>query len=493
MSEHRLPEDVENWPENPYELLGVSRSVDRVELRRAYVRLIRQFKPDHFPEQFRRIRAAYEAAGHWLEWSSAAARQAASSTQTTTIRTSEVRAATDKTSQGQAADLPPTGRSEQEQQRRTQPQKTTKAFDTQTRIASLWKQAIAGQAADAYRGLVELESMQAGDGERCLRLYWLLVLYPKLDDRRDRCEWLVRGIRRHMRVSPLVELYCREIEETPAEASAVRSQALFSAAARSPIVVVLARARWNAMRKLLRWESVLADLAELRKVCSRADPVTWAQLVICAIDQLAFAKDLAARKAFDELLDELDSIPEAEPQIQWAQARFDLLRPMAIELQELQKSFGELGRILDLIPDTWPQVSDETQMRLLHVLGTMLADPQTALASIDQLVTRAASLAAHLAELLHQTTRGAGRLKANEEFLGVVRQFFRMFAGLQYQQIRSSLLQMCIQEQVAPDELWQLPLGAPNERLTEARALIDKARSDVGLILAYRAHEALWS
>jgi hypothetical protein len=336
--------------------------------------------------------------------------------------------------------------------------------------------------------------MQPGDGELCIRLYWLLVLYPALDTARDRCEWLVRGIRHQMRVSPLVELYCREIEQSHSEAASVRSHALFSASARSPIVVILARARWNAMRKLLRWPVLLADLAELRKACSRADPVTWAQLVICAIDQLAFAKDFAARKAFDDLLDELDSIPEAEPQIAWAQTRFDLLQPMAIELQELRKRPSELDEILDLIPDSWPQVSDEARVRLLQVLSKMLVNSQTALESIDRLVPRASSLAAHLAELLRQTTRRPSRLETDdEELLSVVRQFFHMFAGLEYRQIRPSLLQMCLQEQVAPDELWQLPLGAPNERLTQARALIDKARSDVGLILVYRAQEALWS
>ena len=62
MSEHTLPDDFSRWPVNPFALLGVRPGVNERDLRRAYTRLIRIYKPEHFPEQFRRIREAYEAA-----------------------------------------------------------------------------------------------------------------------------------------------------------------------------------------------------------------------------------------------------------------------------------------------------------------------------------------------------------------------------------------------------------------------------------------------
>ena len=60
VSESHLPDDPAEWPSDPYRLLGVDRSVDRPGLRRAYARLIRTYRPEHCPDQFRRIRAAYE-------------------------------------------------------------------------------------------------------------------------------------------------------------------------------------------------------------------------------------------------------------------------------------------------------------------------------------------------------------------------------------------------------------------------------------------------
>src|SRR5438309_11363612 len=68
MSESALPNDPNQWPIDPYELLGVERTADARELRRAYTRLIRVFKPEQFPEQFRRIREAYEFADRFASF-----------------------------------------------------------------------------------------------------------------------------------------------------------------------------------------------------------------------------------------------------------------------------------------------------------------------------------------------------------------------------------------------------------------------------------------
>ena len=60
MSDHALPDDLSQWPSDPHELLGVAHGVAPRELRRAYTRLIRRYKPEQHPEHFRRIREAYE-------------------------------------------------------------------------------------------------------------------------------------------------------------------------------------------------------------------------------------------------------------------------------------------------------------------------------------------------------------------------------------------------------------------------------------------------
>ena len=45
---------------NPYEVLGIPDNADDAAIRRRYLELIRQFSPEHHPEKFTAIRAAYE-------------------------------------------------------------------------------------------------------------------------------------------------------------------------------------------------------------------------------------------------------------------------------------------------------------------------------------------------------------------------------------------------------------------------------------------------
>jgi hypothetical protein len=46
--------------ESAYEILHVPRDADPEEVRRAYVRLVRRYPPEHFPEKFASLRRAYQ-------------------------------------------------------------------------------------------------------------------------------------------------------------------------------------------------------------------------------------------------------------------------------------------------------------------------------------------------------------------------------------------------------------------------------------------------
>jgi curved DNA-binding protein CbpA len=46
--------------EDPYAVLGLDRQADAGEIKKTYFRLVREYSPESSPEQFQRIRAAYE-------------------------------------------------------------------------------------------------------------------------------------------------------------------------------------------------------------------------------------------------------------------------------------------------------------------------------------------------------------------------------------------------------------------------------------------------
>src|SRR5947208_2660016 len=46
---------------DPYEVLGLGSDSDDEAIRRRYLELVRQFTPEHAPQKFAAVRAAYEA------------------------------------------------------------------------------------------------------------------------------------------------------------------------------------------------------------------------------------------------------------------------------------------------------------------------------------------------------------------------------------------------------------------------------------------------
>lgn len=51
---------------DPHELLGVSAAADEATLKRAYIELVKRYRPDRHPAEFRRVREAFERATAWL-------------------------------------------------------------------------------------------------------------------------------------------------------------------------------------------------------------------------------------------------------------------------------------------------------------------------------------------------------------------------------------------------------------------------------------------
>jgi hypothetical protein len=67
--------DWSRLPHDPEGFFGLAAGFDRKELKRQYNQLIKQFKPEKFPDEFQRIRAAYEGLDQALRYGSTTAPQ----------------------------------------------------------------------------------------------------------------------------------------------------------------------------------------------------------------------------------------------------------------------------------------------------------------------------------------------------------------------------------------------------------------------------------
>src|SRR6266446_4448716 len=177
MNEHTLPDDCSRWPDNPFELLGVPPGVNERELRRAYARLIRIYKPEHFPEHFRRIREAYEAARHYAQFFTA-------------FETPADAPALSAESPPAAQDVPaPSEAGSPSRPAAELPMPRPLARSLEEELDEAWDWTVDGDAARAYARLLDLQHRHPERSEICLRLHCLLSVAPELDTRRTACDF----------------------------------------------------------------------------------------------------------------------------------------------------------------------------------------------------------------------------------------------------------------------------------------------------------------
>jgi hypothetical protein len=366
-----LPDDPARWPTDPHELLGVPREVGPHDLRRAYTRLIRTYKPEQFPEQFRRIRAAYEAALRLAEFLAGAAC-------------------------GLATQEPlPLSRERQA------------AFDPAEDANALWELAAAGHEARAYAGLVDLFRRRPDQPDLPLRLYWLLALNPELDAGSDPCAWLADALRLGRLAGPAAELFRRELDERPAAAVAAAESILTIDAPTDRLAGFLA-VHAAAAAGLGQWDLVRGDLDRGRERVRPTDENSWLRLVLAVIDQVAWAAvDPTGGTANpDALLAECRREVAAlgHMAIQQAEAfdRLDYLLAAASQWAWMRLNATLPPELLDLLPAAWVKPFAEVRPRVADLLAKIVEAPQSWLRHLDQLAARSPTALSFFGSLLAQ-------------------------------------------------------------------------------------------
>ena len=380
MSEHSLPEDYSRWPADPFELLGVERGGDPKDLKRAYTRLIKVYKPEHHPEQFRRIREAYESALRFNEFFGRFQLGNASE---------------------EPADVPEIRPAEEAGEPVPRPPTPAPIIDE---VTELWGRAIRGEEAEAYRGLSRLHETRPHQSAIALRLYWLLSLDPQLDPDKLPCDWLATGLRSCGSHPSLLELYRREIEADPLEADSKRFTELLGFEGMRRSLPELYSWRFRALRKLQRLDLLNDDLPIARERLFGHDESAWLHLLLLACDAAAWMMD--------------DEYPQGlwEKLYREVQARSHLARNQGelfdrldflVVVREGWLKLGQLSGIqasfLDLIADSWNAPYPEYRLSLIKVLNEIDHSASKWLRYFDNAVTATGpTLLGLFAEVLQQ-------------------------------------------------------------------------------------------
>jgi hypothetical protein len=437
MNEPVLPEDMSRWPSDPHELLGVERGVAPKDLKRVYTRLIKVWKPEHYPEHFRRIREAYEAVLRYVEYFGRFEVVASPEAPPDDSPEPEVepihRPLSRLKPRPEPQIDPPAERIVEPAEKDVEPlidppaarivdvdpepivdppaarivdstyREAPPAFKPRLDMAALWERAIQGEEAEAYRGLKRLYEERPQQTTVALRLYWLLSLDPSIDPELQPSEWLIAGLRNGGLHGPCMELYRREIEADPEEAFSERFERLLKLDAPTPALAEILSWRWAAVRQTRRWETLDSDLDLARDRIARTDEGAWLRLLLCACDGAAWIWEGDTYSEFWELLQrEIQQLQHlATRHGEWFD-RFDFLVGVRRDWQRLRKSSFKSSGFLDLIAKSWHAPYHTFQAELIDMLGAMIDHPRKWLDTLDRVVEVGPHVLPTFAELLRQ-------------------------------------------------------------------------------------------
>ncbi|MBA4064902.1 MAG: hypothetical protein C0501_14545 [Isosphaera sp.] len=443
MADH-LPDDPRQWPADPFRVLGVEPGVAEADIRRAYTRLIRRFKPEHAPEQFRRVREAYEQAlemTRWGGWTPPAF--------TVTVQSG------DEPAPRPAAPADPQD--------------------------AVWALAATDPAA-AYSRLVELGQARPDDPGPALRLYWLLAVRPGLDPDRTRHDWLAAALTRGRLSGPAAELYRREVAADPDRALHGPYRRLTEAAdASSHAVLQIAWRRLGPAAAGRAWMVVEDDLAAVAGRAGGLPERDWLSYLVAVAGHAAFEVSHPLSGRCRQLLTGLRHLELREG---WA---FDLLE----EREAAARVWGDTLWVPPLVRDAvrlaWAG-AEEWRQAVRRAAAWAAADPPETLRAFDAATRPAGN---------RRVLEGLARLLAGvavdpvayppEVVRGLAHDFLARDTRADYDVMRPALLAFLLAERLDPEELCRACEVDPGLR---PRTLAGHVRADAGLRLAWQTATA---
>lgn len=459
MSDSHLPDDVSQWPHDPFAILGVDRRADEKTLRSAYVRLIRHFKPEQHPEAFRRIRDAYEflreGVGQWQYLDGGAE--------------------TRSPHRDAAKQNPPdTG--------------TLKPADVALGPADeAWLAAENDDLAGAYARLRALHAEQPDDEHLCVRLYWIARLAPQIDPTVPRLEWLRQAIRHGHRGGMAATLYAREVERYPQEIASTSLDDLFGPAVPLGEMLGIMAARWRGLALADLWRPIIEEVAALRPRFED-DQIAWLRLLLDAISHAAWIDEGDAGDAIREWSLELDDQSDAHQELENELDRRDLLVTIVEQIAELERKealpaewTADLRCILRF---AWNRKALDG--RWMKRLVQMVAQPIETLWRWNQVGAIAPLVLQQLAnQALHVYHDWFGEFDRSltEPLVDAFSQAMSDADWADYEKVQIDLLAFCLSQQITSLDLYEVLQAAVSPFVLTASGVQDLILGDAVLAL----------
>jgi hypothetical protein len=498
MSEHRLPDDPDRWPENPCELLGVPFGTSLADLRRAYTRLIRAYKPEQYPDQFRRIRAAYDCLLPYV-------RDVETSTGPSTVPDTATHGQGDSpstdTSPPEYGEIPPDDRQvpgSPAEQPRVARESLPSARDVEEELDELWNTAIDGDPAVAYGRLVQLSHQHAGKVDIYQRLWWLLISTPSLQVAEMPADWLVRGLRATGLAGPLRELYREAVERDPAEAFSARFASVLEIPMPPGLLAELLEWRIRAASELGKWDDIAEDVRRFSTRLHREDEKIWLRILFALADHVAWASGDIADKLWQSCAEEIKNHEHLAVEFSRMFDRFDWLKGAAPGFRQLLNGDGVPEELLEIIRLAWSSPYTDLFPQMKSILGEVAGDPQRWLIYFDNIQAKSPGALALFGRMLNSFESQLPRAHPMEADPEIATSLVLGFLGQSVSASRlvwsrARFLELCLLEAVMIEQMAEAAARLPME-WAEAGAQFSRAiASDWPLRYVTRAWHLFWA
>jgi hypothetical protein len=415
MSDRDLPADPDSWPVDPFQLLGVVPGVSTRDLKKAYHRLIRVYKPEHHPDEFQKIRQAYE--------------QALAISQ-------RFEGFADRSDQPIEIDIP------------VQPEIVPKPETSSTtpHRGDPWDLACEGKSLEAYQALQEILERGRPDEETFLQLYWLLSLVPELDSARLAIDWLIRGLMvAGSRAGRLRELLRRELAADPSLATSDRLGGCFERSSLPSLVEDVAAIRWKAARSSANWALILNDIASLRNWLPDVDLDSWARLLLMAAAELSWGSRLDSNEA-QEFCREVEGLAHHQNDFADELYQVEFVLVLKAGFERLGGHWNDDLGLANLLANSWDEPGPSLQKRLRTYVDQLLSDPRVGLEKLDRIQALAPAVLGRLSTLLGGLDVGDHshfHPRIYQELIPAIGRFLDEHRWNDYPELRLPLLRFC--------------------------------------------------
>lgn len=286
----QLSENIDEWPVSPYEVLGLPRTAERTDIRRAYSALIRRFRPETHPKQFQRVRESFEAVMAAFE---------ARSQNSQEIRIDLTALVADDESG--KIDAPVSVSS-------TTPSVATPGTTTTDTADLIWDRFSKAPDVNQYADLQRLLQSSERSADAFLMGYWMLRLRPDFAPDEKAAMWLICGIESFgadpRLIDLLVDEFRRDADLTEPPISGETSGHILN----SELLCIYLIGRWNIIGRRRRWKQLTDEIDRARAQLAMDHSEAWSRILFRVNEMVAFATDAIGTALLESVQREIGSM-----------------------------------------------------------------------------------------------------------------------------------------------------------------------------------------